>query len=240
MAIRIKQESAHSSTGWWNWSVWLNGNKDELDRVKHVVYTLHPTFIDPVQTVKSRRTNFKLSASGWGEFQIHIEIVGRDGKVSKRQHWLRLEDKPKPGGRAAPREEPAAPAPKPTAFLSFGVADAPIADAVRAGLTAGGFEVSSPSDVARSIPVERAVDDMLQRANVSVFVVSGRPSLWQSQEMAKAVSAKRGTIVPVLVGTDTPVPPQLEPFKPIYVTDASTAKQVATVLAQKALGSDLA
>jgi hypothetical protein len=238
MAIRIKQESAHSSTGWWNWAVWLDGNKDELDRVKHVVYTLHPTFIDPVQTVKSRRTNFKLSASGWGEFQIHVDIVGRDGKVSKRRHWLRLEDKPKPGRRAAPREEPAAS--KPTAFLSFGVADAPIADAVRAGLTAAGFEVNSPSDVARSIPVERAVDEMLQRANVSVFVVSGRPSLWQSQEMAKAVRARRGTIVPVLVGTDTPVPPQLESFKPVYVTDASTAKQVATVLAQKALGSDLA
>ncbi len=237
MTIRIKQDSALSGNGWWNWSVWLDGPKQELDRVDHVVYTLHPTFIDPVQAVKSRRTNFKLKATGWGEFEIHLSIVGRDGKTSKRKHWLRLEDSAPPEARAA-RSTAAKEAPaKPMAFLSYGVADAPIADAIRAGLTAGGFEVASPSDVSRSIPVERAVDEMLQRANVAVFVVSGRPSMWQSQEMAKAAALKHGTIVPVLVGTSAQLPSQLTAFEPVRVTDSESARKLAQKMAKEATGA---
>jgi len=237
MTIRIKQDSALSSNGWWNWSVWLDAPKDELDQVKHVVYTLHPTFIEPVHTVKSRKTNFKLNASGWGEFEIHLDIVGRDGKISKRKHWLRLEDKGTRRARSVVASAATESAEKPMAFLSYGVVDAPIADAIRAGLTAGGFEVASPSDVARSIPVERAVDEMLQRANLAVFVVSGRPSLWQSQEMAKAVAQKKGgAIVPVLVG-DARLPTALESFSPIYVTDPDSAEQSAKEMAKKAIQS---
>jgi hypothetical protein len=237
MAIRIKQDSALSANGWWNWSVWLDGPKDELDRIDHVVYTLHPTFIDPVQTVKSRRTNFKLKASGWGEFEIHISVVGRDGKASKRTHWLRLEEGAAPSAQTARSAAAKAAPAKPMAFLSYGVADAPIADAIRTGLAEGGFEVASPSDVSRSIPVERAVDDMLQRANVAVFVVSGRPGLWQSQEMAKAAALKHGTIVPVLVGTSTQVPAQLTAFPAVRVTDADSARKLAQKMAKEATGA---
>lgn len=237
MAIRIKQDSSSSSSGWWNWSVWLEGPDQELDQVKHVVYTLHPTFIDPVQTVKSRRTNFKLASSGWGEFEIRLDIVGRDGKTSKRTHWLHLADKSPRQTRSSRQAALAEPVAKPMAFLSYGVVDAQIADAVRNGLVDGGFEVGSPSDVARSIPVERAVDEMLQRANVAVFVVSGRPSMWQAQEMAKAVALKGPKVVPVLVGTSTRLPPQLEGSKPVYVTDADHAEALAKELAEKAMKS---
>ena len=237
MAIRIKQDCALSANGWWNWSVWLDGPEDELDRIDHVVYTLHPTFIDPVQTVKNRRTNFKLKASGWGEFQIHLDIVGRDGKTSERTHSLRLEDTGAPQASVTRSAAAAAATARPMAFLSYGVADGQIAEAIRSGLTAGGFEVASPSDVARSIPVERAVDEMLQRANVAVFVLSGRPSLWQSQEMAKAVALKHRTIVPVLVGSTAQMPSRLEGFEAVRVTDPDSARKLAQKMAKEALGS---
>ncbi|THU38163.1 hypothetical protein FAM09_15905 [Niastella caeni] len=68
--------------GYYNWKVYLVASSTVLSTIKEVVYTLHPTFKYPVQTVKAstRNRNFSYSASGWGEFDIKVKIVYNNSK----------------------------------------------------------------------------------------------------------------------------------------------------------------
>lgn len=79
MPLSIEQSERYVGNDHWQWSVWLNGNPDELDSIDHVVYILHSTYINPVRRVADRATNFRLETSGWGAFTIHANIVHQDG-----------------------------------------------------------------------------------------------------------------------------------------------------------------
>src|SRR5438270_11612378 len=68
MSLEIKQSATHKGGDWWVWSVWVDGTKAELEKVKSVTYRLHETFPDPVQVRTNRREKFRLNSSGWGEF----------------------------------------------------------------------------------------------------------------------------------------------------------------------------
>jgi hypothetical protein len=102
--VQIKQSAQSSDESWWNWSVWLEGTAAELNIVQFVVYTLHPTFADPVRVVTTRKNGFRLDSAGWGEFEIYIEIRRLDGKTVKRTHYLKLVEKESASKRSAPRK----------------------------------------------------------------------------------------------------------------------------------------
>lgn len=70
--LSINQRSAPQGEGWWSWEVWLDGPDAALDNVEAVVYTLHPTFLDPRRRVTDRASRFSLRAGGWGEFMIRL------------------------------------------------------------------------------------------------------------------------------------------------------------------------
>src|SRR5207247_9255871 len=97
MALRIAQESHYEGDDLWTWSIWLDGGDRELDTVDHVVYTLHPTFPEPVRTVADRASKFRLSTRGWGTFRIFAKVVTRGGSLVKLHHDLDLRY---PGGEA--------------------------------------------------------------------------------------------------------------------------------------------
>jgi transcription initiation factor IIF auxiliary subunit len=42
---------------------------------KEVTYTLDPTFVDPVRTVRDRRSKFRLKTQGWGVFPTDVKIA---------------------------------------------------------------------------------------------------------------------------------------------------------------------
>lgn len=90
MTIRIRQKSEYQGDDWWRWSVWIEGASKELDGIEKVVYTLHPTFADPVRTISDRASKFSLSSSGWGGFDIFAHVFQRDGSSQKLQHSLEL------------------------------------------------------------------------------------------------------------------------------------------------------
>ncbi len=74
----------------WNWSVWVEASAATLDQIDSVRYTLHPTFSEPVQTVRDRSGSFRLRASGWGEFRIAALVRMKDGQTHELSHWLNL------------------------------------------------------------------------------------------------------------------------------------------------------
>ncbi len=91
MSLTIKQDFEYRRKDWWKWWVWIDGPADELDRIDHVVYTLHSTFPNPVRTVRERKSNFRLETAGWGVFTIYATAVGKDGSETELNHYLRLE-----------------------------------------------------------------------------------------------------------------------------------------------------
>ena len=81
--ITIDNESSPASKkGYYNWKVYVIAEPVVLKTIREVVYTLHPTFTYPVQTVKAstKNRNFSYSTSGWGEFDIKVKVVYNDPK----------------------------------------------------------------------------------------------------------------------------------------------------------------
>ena len=91
MSVRIEQGFKYQGDDWWKWWIWIEGSEDELDKIDHVVYTLHPTFSDPVRTVKDRESKFRLDTAGWGVFLIRAKVVSKKGEETRLKHDLVLE-----------------------------------------------------------------------------------------------------------------------------------------------------
>lgn len=90
MALKIKQDFEYKGKDWWKWSVWVDGPEQELDEIKYVEYTLHPTFSKPVRKIDDRSSKFRLETAGWGVFTIYAKVVHKDGGKTLLEHDLEL------------------------------------------------------------------------------------------------------------------------------------------------------
>lgn len=203
MPIQIEQSCAPAGKDHWKWSVWLDGTEQELDSVDHVVYTLHPTFPEPVRRIAERETAFRLYSAGWGEFMIHAAVHYRDGRVEKLDHWLYLGGMSRSGEEAVPAEEVVR---APRIYLSFGLADAPAARAILASLDRAGVEATTSDEMADApagMPFEQVITQQLRSVSRAVFLVSDHSSPWlrREAEMAGRLGIPRAFIT---VGGGTP------------------------------------
>jgi transcription initiation factor IIF auxiliary subunit len=87
----IAQEFKYEGDDWWSWWIWIEGDDKDLDRIRYVVYTLHPTFFNPVRKKRNRKTKFRLKTEGWGVFTIYARIFLRDKTEIPLEHYLHLE-----------------------------------------------------------------------------------------------------------------------------------------------------
>jgi hypothetical protein len=237
MSLRIKQEAVSAGDDWWRWSVWLDGPAEELKKVDHVVYTLHPTFPSPVRKIKDGSSQFRLDSAGWGEFEINVEIVPKEGRSRKLKHWLKLSSPEtraaaqrgaKSGGTIAPRQ--------PVVFLSYGVADTNVARSIMRALKGRGVEVIAASDAPAGVPFERTIEDMLGRADAAVFVISGRPSLWVARELETALKLQVPHILPVVLGESAELPRQLQSYQSVRLEEIDGLEEQIQKAAGKWLG----
>ena len=81
---------ATTGIDWWRWWVFIKGAPEELDKIEHVTYMLHPTFHNPVRKVTDRSSNFRLESVGWGGFRINAKVTLKDGTVISLSHELTL------------------------------------------------------------------------------------------------------------------------------------------------------
>lgn len=86
----IEQDYKYQGDDWWKWWIWIEGDDIALNEIDHVTYTLHPTFINPVQKIKDRASKFRLSTEGWGVFMIHAKVVLKDSSEIPLKHYLEL------------------------------------------------------------------------------------------------------------------------------------------------------
>jgi len=239
MTIQIKQQAVSKGKDWWEWSVWLEGAKKELEGIDHVVYTLHPTFPSPVVPVTNRATGFRLDSSGWGEFTIYLQIKNKDGSTSKRQHYLKLIDSGismarsnQKGGKLSSAKEP----PRRTVFISGGTRDLDAVHAVREALSGQGVEVVGPQDVKAGQQWQGAVSDMIARADSAVFVISGRPNLWMNEEIKAAIKGGVRHILPLVIGANVELPDTLRDINAVRVENSSDVANITETILKQSLG----
>ncbi len=76
------------SLQYYDWTILVVAPDEVLDQVEFVTYFLHPTFTNPVRNVFDRATNFALTASGWGTFEVGALIHLKDGTTAIASHEL--------------------------------------------------------------------------------------------------------------------------------------------------------
>lgn len=225
MSIEVRQSAEQESPGRWKWSVWLEGQGDELEDIVSVTYQLHPTFRNPIREVKDRQSGFRLNASGWGQFMIYLTLHHRDGTHDKRQHWLRF-DAGAPSKAVDDVLEQSFGDRSPTAFLSYSVADAVTASAVRQRLEDQGVSVLDTSSVEAGENLNDGIEEMINRADFGVTIVSDVDSEWVNQETRQMQRHK----LPVFQVNAETTPDSRQMHLKVQAPDKSGAERFATLI----------
>ena len=207
MNLHIAQHAEHDGKNTWHWSIWLDGPPSDLDQVEQVEYTLHPTFPHPVHLIDDRSTNFRMKASGWGEFEIQARARTRDGEWHPMRHWLTLrtpdaQRAPTRGLRSIepdPIESTRPPAPIPSVYITGRDSDRDLIETAKAKLADRGFTVSTTDDFRQGVPYDIEFEATIARADAVVAILSGRPSLSLEREL-DAAAARGVPVIPIKIG----------------------------------------
>lgn len=211
MDITIGQDASKTRENWWNWSLWLEGSDEDLDQIKSAEYILHPTFPNPVINVSDRENNFRLNASGWGEFMINIHVHLKDGDKITLQHWLKL------WSRSSAYQHRV-----PTAFFSYSVTDAYYAETIGEKLEEMGFKVITV-DQLRPALEEEGPDR--RTVHLGVIFVSEAYSPFVSREI-EALKKAAVPLMLVLIGADTEPPKHLADLDILRLSDEEDLDRV--------------
>ncbi len=224
MNIQVKQDAIYAKKDWWKWSVWVDGPDKELDQINFVEYTLHPTFPNLVRQKMDRDTKFRLESAGWGGFTIYLAVHLKSEEVLNLKHLLVLSyPETSDGRKAAVRgEDPR----KTTVYLVSGSADAPLADVLRNILIEQGLQILTSNDVPSGISFQRWLMKVLDQVDMAVAVISDRSSYWVLREV-EYLKERGMTVIPVIVGSVSTLPPEVSDLQVIYIGEGSTHQDAA-------------
>ena len=200
MSYRIAQDFEYVGNGYWRWWAWIEGDDAELDRVKEVVWILHPSFKRTRIPVQDRPNRFRLNTAGWGTFLLRAEVVLVDGEKKLLSHNLRLEFA-EPAAAVAPAH--AVPPSRPLSlFLSYSTQDSRIAAKLRENFKQVGFDVLDQTRIGAGEPWSEALRRMIWQSDAVVgFVGEDEISPWVSAEIEAAAAAGKPAFVLLAPGT---------------------------------------
>jgi hypothetical protein len=76
----------------WQWTIFLQGPRAELDQVQCVIYGLDPGTFRPAEYSQCARGSdqyaFPFTANGWGVFEVQVLIQARSGETREMKHLL--------------------------------------------------------------------------------------------------------------------------------------------------------
>jgi transcription initiation factor IIF auxiliary subunit len=87
---RAKWSQKKGEYDYYDWELYVDEDEAELNKIDHIVYFLHKTFPNPVRTVTDAKNRFSLSSRGWGEFDIGVQVVYKDGHTDHGTYRLDL------------------------------------------------------------------------------------------------------------------------------------------------------
>ena len=239
MNLKVSQNVTPHDKGWWDWSVWLDGPENELDEIKFVEYVLHPTFSKPVQMVSNRDTNFRLSARGWGEFNIKVRVHidddddGDDDTVIVLDHWLELDEIALTKGSESIHYRSASkPAETPRLYLSCAVVDIEFAYELKDALRDDGVEVLLKQDMSYEQSLESLLETQRRSIQGGVFVVSEVRNPWMMRDYWTLTDNKISSLV-VQIGEPRDLPDEMEDLPRFQIKEYSETRQVVTSIARR-------
>lgn len=74
-----------------NLRIWLNGDSEELGKVKRVDYELHSTFLERLRHSDDSNRNFAILIWTWGMFMITATVHFLDGTEEVLKYYLSYE-----------------------------------------------------------------------------------------------------------------------------------------------------
>jgi hypothetical protein len=89
-AFTLKNTSRNLGGGRWQWTAYIDGPSQYVDRIRSVSYYLHPSFKPSVQQGDRSRPGHPLTATGWGVFLLRAEVSLDDGTRRIYEHMLRF------------------------------------------------------------------------------------------------------------------------------------------------------
>ncbi len=196
--LRLDNDSKYRGNRTWSWNIWLEGPKAELNKVISVKYFLHPTFKNPIHLVKNKSSKFKLSGSGWGEFNIKAEVLIKGEKPLTLNRWLEFDEKEK---QEAQKNI------KGNVFLSHSLADGPIANKLASLLITKGYAVTASSRMEFSVGADwqKDIKNDIKLADVIVVFISPGMSEYIDSEISFMLDTEKhikGKLLPVLLGSE--------------------------------------
>ncbi|MGA1873660.1 MAG: pYEATS domain-containing protein [Thermoplasmatota archaeon] len=63
----------------------------DLERIKFVIYQLHPTFRQPKRMSKDRGNNFEIKIWTWGYFEVKVKLYMTDDSVEQIEGYVRYD-----------------------------------------------------------------------------------------------------------------------------------------------------
>ena len=203
MSYRIAQDFEYSGKDYWHWWAWIEADDAELDKVKEVVWILHPVFSLSRVVAKQRSDKFRLQTAGWGIFLLRAEVVLADGEKRLLKHNLRLEY---PSEANPPHRSTASPpASRPmTIYLSYSAQDLRVAAKLRGGLQSAGFEVLDQTRLDPGEPWSEALRRMITQADTVVGLIGEDDiSPFVSAELKAAAASSKPVLVLLAAGASS-------------------------------------
>jgi hypothetical protein len=171
VSYRIDQDFEYLGNDWWKWSVSIDASDAELDRVREVVWLLHPSFKNAREVCSERSNRFRLESSGWGTFLLRAQVVLQDGETVALRHNLRLEYPDRTEAEPEKGEAPHKAERRLKVFLSYGQQDERPASRLRDGLASAGVEVLDQSRLEPGVPWTEALRQMIVQADAVLGLV---------------------------------------------------------------------
>jgi hypothetical protein len=233
MSYRIAQDFEYVGKDYWRWSAWIEGDDAELNKVKEVVWILHPSFKRTRIATNDRNNKFRLRSAGWGTFQLKAEVLLADGDTLLLKRSLKLEY-PEGSGHSQDfipsKERP------PTVYLSYSTEDSRVVAKLRTGLESAGLKVLDQTRVVAGEPYSEALRRMITESDGIIgFVSEGDVSPWVSAEIKTAASYAKPTLVLFAEGASTAGLPNDIHARQVDVNDLNST-EIAGLL--RSLGQD--
>ncbi|WP_161494846.1 pYEATS domain-containing protein [Bradyrhizobium canariense] len=233
MTLRISQNAAPNDHGRWHWSVWIDGTDGELDAIQEVTWRLHPTFATPFRRLHSRASKFKLSTSGWGEFEIKATLKMKNGRSKSLRHWLRLGDQGETTkGAPIKSKSQDTPGRRSAIFLSYSLNNASLAAHLASELAKTEYAVVRDVDIPEGVDMRLWNREQIVNSDAVVVLGADESGTIRSHDV-KIAQSKGVPVIPVTFGSRSSkraVSPTLGKTKPLHVSTDSPIK-AAPVLA---------
>ena len=175
-------QSAHKDSDkkdYYKWAIWIENGESDISEIDYVEYLLHSTFKNRLRKATNLSDKFKIESSGWGEFNIEITVVKKNGERLQLSHWLTLGD-----GYESVNVKSEAPELKLSkVYISHSDADTRTAQQLEYMLTDLGMDVVSASDVDPGNSIEDYIIDSITSSDAVITINSENESDWQKAEI---------------------------------------------------------